>query len=167
MQIAIRAEGPLAADDPSLIRLVRSLYLHLPDSLPYSLKEDGGRKELPYTKYKIIYPSWTFIDSILQDLFAGQPPGFFVEAGALDGEFLSNTLQLERQHGWTGLLVEAERESYTVLREKHRRAWSSNACISTKPFPQSVILTSYRTQGLNTEWLQRGAARIEKVGNLT
>ena len=34
-------------------------------------------------------------------------PGFFVEAGANDGFDQSNTYHLEREHGWTGLLVEA------------------------------------------------------------
>lgn len=32
--------------------------------------------------------------------------GTFVELGAHDGVLLSNTLRLERDHGWTGLLVE-------------------------------------------------------------
>jgi FkbM family methyltransferase len=33
-------------------------------------------------------------------------PGFFVEAGANDGYFESNTYELERELGWRGLLVE-------------------------------------------------------------
>ena len=46
-----------------------------------------------------------------QDVFAlianRFQPGFFVEIGANDGYTLSNTLFLENQFGWTGLLVEA------------------------------------------------------------
>ena len=30
---------------------------------------------------------------------------FFIEAGAFDGAFLSNSLYLEMKHNWTGLLV--------------------------------------------------------------
>ncbi|WP_417847619.1 FkbM family methyltransferase [Thalassoglobus sp.] len=33
-------------------------------------------------------------------------PGFFIEAGALDGFFESNTYNLERFHGWNGILIE-------------------------------------------------------------
>jgi len=33
--------------------------------------------------------------------------GFFVEAGAFDGEARSNSFFFERERGWTGLLFEA------------------------------------------------------------
>lgn len=48
-------------------------------------------------------------------LFSDAPRGFFLEAGALDGEFISNTLYLERELGWTGLLVEADNTLYSAL----------------------------------------------------
>jgi len=35
--------------------------------------------------------------------------GYFVEIGACDGVHLSNTLLLERRHGWTGILAEPAR----------------------------------------------------------
>jgi FkbM family methyltransferase len=38
--------------------------------------------------------------------YLDRAPGFFVEAGANDGFDQSNTYHLERQLGWTGLLVE-------------------------------------------------------------
>ena len=38
-----------------------------------------------------------------------------MEAGALDGEFISNSLYLERELGWTGLLVEADTTLYSAL----------------------------------------------------
>ncbi|KAG7168827.1 Star-like 13 [Homarus americanus] len=66
METVWRAQGPLQADHPDLLRLLR------------------------------------------ERLFSDTPPGFFLEAGALDGEFISNTLYLEQQLGWTGLLVEAD-----------------------------------------------------------
>jgi len=39
----------------------------------------------------------------------------FVECVAFDGLFLSNTLTLERDHNWTGLLVEASPETFKNL----------------------------------------------------
>ena len=43
--------------------------------------------------------------SYLDVLFGDKSGGFFVEAGAFDGELFSNTLLLEKNRGWTGLLV--------------------------------------------------------------
>ncbi|XP_042865866.1 uncharacterized protein LOC122249235 [Penaeus japonicus] len=160
-QIEERARGPLAADNPDLIQLLRTKYLDPPSSLPYQLRE-GPPRDVDYTEYKRKFPSWPFIDSVLKDFYDGRPAGFFVEAGALDGEYLSNTLQLERRLHWTGLLVEAEKESYVTLRNKHRKAWSSPACIATQPYPHSVVLTTFRNEDRHANWLDRGAARIEK-----
>ncbi|KAF4522324.1 hypothetical protein B566_EDAN011325, partial [Ephemera danica] len=42
------------------------------------------------------------------ELLQNKTSGFFIECGALDGEFISNTLYMERKLGWTGLLVEAD-----------------------------------------------------------
>ena len=44
----------------------------------------------------------------LTDHFTFQRNGFFIEAGALDGETGSNTLSLERDLGWSGLLAEGD-----------------------------------------------------------
>ncbi|XP_042222401.1 uncharacterized protein LOC121866771 [Homarus americanus] len=158
-----RAEGPMSADDPEAIRLLRGQYIHPPSYLPYNLKESEENKDFIYLLYKTVYPSWAFTDSILKDLFGKeQPAGFFVEAGALDGEYLSNTLWLERHRGWTGLLVEAEPDSYATLRKKHRRAWSSPACLAIKPYPHTTVITSFRRKGRSSNWKDRGAARIEE-----
>jgi len=43
---------------------------------------------------------------VAETVFKGKRNGFFVEAGAGDGLYISNTLLLERQYGWTGVLVE-------------------------------------------------------------
>ena len=51
--------------------------------------------------------------SYLDVLFGDKSGGFFVEAGAFDGELFSNTLLLEKNRGWTGLLVSLQ--SYVAL----------------------------------------------------
>ena len=64
--------------------------------------------------------------------------GFFFEAGAGDGEFISNTLRYEMNLGWSGLLVEANPDLFSRLLQKNRKSWSINACISRKPYPEIV-----------------------------
>ena len=46
--------------------------------------------------------------------------GFFIEAGAFDGETISNTLHFELNRGWTGLLVEPDPVAFKVLKSKNR-----------------------------------------------
>ena len=41
----------------------------------------------------------------LDVLFGDKKAGFFVEAGAFDGELYSNTLYLEMKKSWSGILV--------------------------------------------------------------
>ncbi|KAA0186766.1 hypothetical protein HAZT_HAZT009781 [Hyalella azteca] len=64
----------------------------------------------------------------------------------MDGETMSNTLELEKNHGWTGLLVEVEKPSFDQLVNKHRKAWLANVCLSPHKYPTQVsgilVLTS-------------------------
>jgi hypothetical protein len=53
------------------------------------------------------------IGTVLRAELAAGYRGFFVEAGAADGLVGSNTAALERDHGWTGLLVEPNREFFS------------------------------------------------------
>mmetsp|Transcript_9708 Transcript_9708/g.17062 ORF Transcript_9708/g.17062 Transcript_9708/m.17062 type:complete len:364 (-) Transcript_9708:36-1127(-) len=55
---------------------------------------------------------------------------FFVESGARDGEFHSNTLFLEREKGWNGVLIEPSTEEYPHLLEKQRKCYSWHGCLS-------------------------------------
>jgi hypothetical protein len=56
--------------------------------------------------------------------------GFFVEIGGFDGETLSNSLFLEKERGWSGLLVEANPYTYELMVGKDRNCFMKNACIS-------------------------------------
>jgi FkbM family methyltransferase len=55
--------------------------------------------------------------------------GRFVEAGALDGLDISNTLVLERCFGWTGLLIEASPSNFAQLRRSGRSATMVHAAL--------------------------------------
>lgn len=70
---------------------------------------------------------------IRQDLLAlfvlGSEPGYFVEFGACDGIYLSNTFLLETYYGWTGLLVEPSVHFNKVLKDK-RTSLVDTLCVS-------------------------------------
>lgn len=64
-----------------------------------------------------------------------KPRGFFIEAGAGDGEIISNSLYFELKYKWTGLLVEPNPDFHDALFSKHRNAWILPHCLSTKTTP--------------------------------
>ncbi|XP_018010969.1 uncharacterized protein LOC108668294 [Hyalella azteca] len=69
-------------------------------------------------------------DKHVTKIFRDMRGGFFFEVGALTGESLSNTLYLERELGWTGVLMEPTPVSYHVLKSKNRRAHIMRACLA-------------------------------------
>ena len=64
--------------------------------------------------------------------------GFFIEAGAYDGESESTTLHYELEHGWTGLLVEPLPTNFHRLLKKNRKVWAAQTCLSTQQSPETV-----------------------------
>ncbi|XP_066949320.1 uncharacterized protein [Macrobrachium rosenbergii] len=136
--------GPIAPDDPWLLRHARERYLEPPSTEPYDLEILSGKNSsMGYNVYRISAISWLYLDTTIRFLFKDEPPGFFVEAGALDGEYISNSLQLELEKGWKGLLVEVDEEMYARLRKKNRKAWTSSACLATKPYPHQATLVKF------------------------
>lgn len=59
--------------------------------------------------------------------------GRFVELGALDGVTHSNTYALEKCLNWTGLLIEANPESYTKLQVSNRSATKIHSAVCGRP----------------------------------
>ena len=77
---------------------------------------------------------------------------FFVECGGLDGIYLSNTLTLERDFNWGGLLVEADPENLAKLRRTHRKSHIFPNCLSTKPeVNDTKKLSNFEKSVKNTE----------------
>jgi len=69
----------------------------------------------------------------LQDAFClllngGKRNGFFVEFGACDGLLISNTVLLEREFGWTGILSEPSHHWQDSIR-KNRNCIIDNRCV--------------------------------------
>ncbi|KAF2368423.1 Methyltransferase FkbM [Trinorchestia longiramus] len=113
-------------DDPHLIQIIRENFLEPASTQPYFLvlqmdPSDGQAK-------------------IVDQFFKHKRNGVFVECGGYDGEFLSNTVFLERFRGWTGLLIEPEPANFKQLRSKNRKAIISNSCLSVKSHPSEFIL---------------------------
>lgn len=74
--------------------------------------------------------------------FKQKKNGVFVEAGAWDGEYLSNTLYLEAKYNWTGLLVEPNSGAFKKLVTRNRRAYSVHSCLSVTSHPDIVEFDS-------------------------
>ncbi|KAK3873016.1 hypothetical protein Pcinc_021942 [Petrolisthes cinctipes] len=129
--------GPLEADDPKVLEVLRNKYLDPPMDLPYRpimhAMMNLGKKS----------HTWPWINHYIKLLFSGHRDGFFIEAGALDGVYLSNTLWLEQEMNWSGLLIEADAINYEALMKRQRRAWSSPTCISSTRYPKKTIFVSH------------------------
>ena len=63
----------------------------------------------------VLYFILKFQVGIVSDLFKDQKEGFFIEAGAYDGEVYSNSLYFELKRGWKGLLVEPNPDALADL----------------------------------------------------
>jgi len=84
-----------------------------------------------------------FVDKFLR----GKRNGFFVEAGAFDGEYLSNTIFLEVRRNWTGLLVEPNGLAFRSLMAKRRNVFAANVCLSDEKYPEEVDFDSADVYG--------------------
>ncbi|XP_046644654.1 uncharacterized protein LOC124330256 [Daphnia pulicaria] len=125
-------KNKLQQDHPCVIHLIQTSYLRKPTPLNLSYN---------LSKPEFTNPSDGQSQAILR-LLRNQTGGFFIESGALDGEFLSNTLFMERFLNWTGILIEADRKAFRQLSARNRKAYTSPACLSTKPYPIQVIFNA-------------------------
>ncbi|MCL4138424.1 UNVERIFIED_CONTAM: hypothetical protein GTU68_025668 [Idotea baltica] len=129
----------LSASDLNLISWIKRKLLVPPSSKEYTLSTSNAYRS---GANKL---TWGFIHEKLKLLFHDEDPGFFVEAGALDGEYLSNTLWLEKDKKWTGLLIEPDLVNYSELLKKNRKAWLANVGLSTIPYSQKKVFSSIVT----------------------
>jgi FkbM family methyltransferase len=109
--------------DPDLIEFVKSLIIK-PSEKELNLEKPN---QLDYSQQnQSIY---------MNELLNNKRNGFFIESGAHDGEYLSNSLYFEKNLDWTGLLIEPIKNSFDKLITKNRNVYAINACISkNKPF---------------------------------
>ncbi|CAL4126911.1 unnamed protein product [Meganyctiphanes norvegica] len=121
---------------PELVSYIRQLHILPPSDGNYNL-------HAPETSDFSQNGQSRMVEKILN----GKKRGFFVEAGAYNGEDLSNTLYLERQFDWGGLLVEPDPWNFWALRTRHRKAFHTQACLSPAPYPREVTFRQSDTMG--------------------
>lgn len=89
---------------------------------------------------------------IRQDLLAlfclGNAPKYFVEFGACDGVYLSNTFMLEKYYGWDGLLVEPSIH-YNKILKTIRNVKIETLCVSDKTGEVIDFLEVENLQGIS------------------
>lgn len=130
----MKAPVSMEQDDPRLIQRIRSMYLYPPSSESYNLASENDDPSMGQSKQ-------------IREILGDQNGGFFIECGALDGETRSNTLIFEKRFGWKGVLVEGDPKNFDLMRKKNRKAWSVNGCLSTFPYPNTVMFQQHFNVG--------------------
>ncbi|XP_052786053.1 uncharacterized protein LOC128221486 [Mya arenaria] len=103
----------------------------------YNLEHEDGIRSFQKTWSE--YGQDIYVDKLLEQ----KRNGFFIELGAHDGESTSNTLYLEKERGWTGLLIEANPVVYKELLKKNRNSYILNCCISNDLPAMEFTMASY------------------------
>ena len=68
--------------------------------------------------------------------------GYFIDVGAADGNYLSNTWLLEKKYGWTGILVEPAKRFHSHL-FKERNSIISTKCLFSTSGQQLKFVETY------------------------
>lgn len=114
--------------DQTVINTIRNDYLFPPSSESYSLQNPEESD-----------PSMGQSVAVLH-ILGLQRGGFFVDHEARDGETHSNTIFMERNLHWQGVLIESDPKNFELLLQKQRRSWSINACLGD--LTQTLISTA-------------------------
>ena len=160
LQIFNKMKDALRPDDERLLNLIRNSFLIPPSTEDYNFRNNL----LEIDERNAEYPTWDLIDSILEAFYPDiEKTRFYVEAGALDGEYLTNTLHLEMEKGWSGLLVEPDADNFKLLKRANRKAWLTESCFSVHKYPETVVLKKLREVDEQPDWLMRATSVILKV----
>ena len=66
--------------------------------------------------------------------------GVYIEAGAYDGVFQSNTIRLEQERGWSGVLVEPSMVAFNkCIKNRSNNNIAINACLVSNLYNQGTI----------------------------
>ena len=88
------------------------------------------------------------LEKKLDSLFQQKNDGFFIELGANDGLTQSNTVFLERERGWTGILIEPSVRGYKLCKKNRPNSICLNyACVSSE-YTEKHILGDFSQNNL-------------------
>ncbi|KAL1451404.1 hypothetical protein WDU94_005783 [Cyamophila willieti] len=141
-----------AATDQNVLDTLKKYHLHPPPGRSYNIS------------HTIQYDPSQGQSKIVREIFANKRDGTFVECGAVDGVFLSNSLYLERALNWRGLLIEADRNNFNKLRTKNRNAYISNTCLSTSNQAKVNVFDSVN-QTSDQVWWVKGIGKLDEEGD--
>ncbi|TRY68426.1 hypothetical protein TCAL_07481 [Tigriopus californicus] len=135
----LKAPGTLQPHDPDLIQYLQDNVLMDIAQFQKTNLTKVPKPSLGSTEFGQINQS-AIIDHFLQ----GKRSGFFIEAGAWDGQYLSNSLFFEKERGWTGLLIEPNTEAFQslMMNPARNRSVAANACLSIHKYPEQVAFDS-------------------------
>jgi hypothetical protein len=140
--------------DPGLLKFIKKNHLFPPSTEPYNLNKPLDDPSIDNGK------EWRTAQHYLGNITGG----FFIECGANDGEFFSNTLVIERDYGWNGLLIESDPSAQELLFKKNRKAWVANVCVSTKPYPQMITMKKIKYGAVGGGVLEEGWKGLDSSG---
>lgn len=126
-------------------------YRNVPD-LERRLREEGYFSQYGQDKW------------ITEEMFPGKRDGVFVDIGAHDGVTCSNTLYLEKEHGWTGVAVEPIPHVYEQLR-RNRSCVAVHGCVGARGGTTTFrVISGYAEMlsGVVDEYDPRHLERIER-----
>ncbi|XP_045133722.1 uncharacterized protein LOC123517563 [Portunus trituberculatus] len=122
-------EGPPAFNNKAMANYLQSNYFTPPASVEYRL---SGQDGMTQTVKELV--------AFIKTHFKDKRGGVFLELGTGDGEYRSITLPLERDLGWSGLLVEPHPGLYKKLLKKARKASAARLCVSPYSYPAKMKL---------------------------
>ncbi|XP_023930495.1 protein Star [Lingula anatina] len=128
--------GTVEALDPRLLEFVKRRLLYAPSKRPRNL-----------TTPNAVHFSHSGQSKVVDKCLRQKLDGFFVEAGAWDGETDSNSLFFEISRNWTGILVEPDPRNFEELVMKNRAATIVQSCITDKPMWVDFALSSSLDSG--------------------
>lgn len=150
-------------DDPALVDYIRRSKLRPPAMGPYHLQHPLDT-----------YSSWHSSTRVLDNILRHKTKGFFVEAGAHDGEHWSKTLYFELRRQWKGLLIEADPVLYQKLVTKGRKTHTMHACLSPTNFTttstvriRNEIMNQTKVMGPTTHQGRQPGSSTGKLSSYT
>ena len=128
----------LEQDNPDLVKYVQDKLLEGPPIFPNTIEEmDLSTRDSVLPDFGSLQGQFgqaPFLEELFKPLVESKnfTRRFFIEAGSFDGIVGSNTLRLELDPMWSGLLVEPNPELYKLTKSRSRNVWTSPSCFSTK-----------------------------------